>query len=198
MQVLEGLEQRGFNLAYTSSNGSTALHFAASGGHVEAIQYLIKWGCDVHTKNADGSTPLDLARLNGNWEAAEVLTAAVARGSTDLDRQSHRGEEIPSVQQSDRQEAPLALVDADLTNGCRDEASTSSDSDESDNGGLERLHKLVEIGERGASLAADAFLEIGDSVCTLFANKLDKVKKKKEKACTRSLKVSFISVILFT
>lgn len=48
--------------------GRTALHFAAAGGHKEAVEYAIKLGLDVNAKNNNGDTPLHLASWRGSEE----------------------------------------------------------------------------------------------------------------------------------
>ena len=44
--------------------GTTALHAAATGGHIGVIKYLIKKGADFHIKDNEGNSPLNLAPPN--------------------------------------------------------------------------------------------------------------------------------------
>lgn len=51
--------------------GFTALHFASRDGHVEAAQLLLTHGADINQGTAgDGTTPLLMATINGNFDLA--------------------------------------------------------------------------------------------------------------------------------
>ena len=52
-----------------SQNGYTAMHYAAQVGGHDIIKSLIAFGADVHIRDRDGKTPLDVARTSG--EAAK-------------------------------------------------------------------------------------------------------------------------------
>ena len=56
-------------------SGNTALHYAASGGQLEAATLLLKAGADAAAENAYGETPLHFACRNGHLEAATLLLA---------------------------------------------------------------------------------------------------------------------------
>jgi ammonium transporter Rh len=56
----------------------SALHIAASEGHLEVLQELIKEGANVHAKDRFGSTPLDDAIHGGHRVCAETLKLAGA------------------------------------------------------------------------------------------------------------------------
>jgi ankyrin repeat protein len=47
-----------------SVHGHSLLHLAASQGHEEVAQLLVKWGADVNARLLDGSTSLHLASQN--------------------------------------------------------------------------------------------------------------------------------------
>ncbi|MEE9443504.1 MAG: ankyrin repeat domain-containing protein [candidate division Zixibacteria bacterium] len=53
--------------------GNTPLHFAASEGHTEVIEYMIEKGADVDTKSYFGITPLHVAAQNGQQKVIELL-----------------------------------------------------------------------------------------------------------------------------
>lgn len=64
-------------------DGVTALHVAAEGGHLAAVEYLLSLGVDVSVKDDDGRTALTQA-IKGNYgEVATVLVGAGADPNTD-------------------------------------------------------------------------------------------------------------------
>ena len=52
---------------------NTALHYACSGGHTEAVQLLLDKRADVALKNTFNQSPLDLAVDNLHNETAIVM-----------------------------------------------------------------------------------------------------------------------------
>jgi ankyrin repeat protein len=52
---------------------ATALHYAAFGDSVEAVEVLLELGADPQALQLDGHTPLMVAQLNGNARAAAIL-----------------------------------------------------------------------------------------------------------------------------
>ena len=57
-----------------TQNGSTPLHLAAEKGYSDVVQTLIHHGADLHTKNADGKTPLEIALAKKNFiRTTEIL-----------------------------------------------------------------------------------------------------------------------------
>ena len=56
------------------SCGQTPLHYAAAGGHMGVIHYLItKHGCDVKTPNTNGSLPLHIACISGHLSVTQYF-----------------------------------------------------------------------------------------------------------------------------
>ena len=55
--------------------GHTALHLAASRGHVNIVEHLVRMGADATIKDSDGITPLETAMKNGHRQCARVLLA---------------------------------------------------------------------------------------------------------------------------
>ncbi|KAH0428633.1 hypothetical protein CcaCcLH18_08899 [Colletotrichum camelliae] len=66
-----------------SHEGHTPLHFAASAGSVDNIEYLSAHGCDVNARARDGSSPLHIAARNNAVKAAKALIKAGCRSSID-------------------------------------------------------------------------------------------------------------------
>ena len=59
---------------YTDSNGRSPLHYAAAGGSLAVIDYLIKeLGSDPSTPKNDGALPLHIACLNGHLNATKYF-----------------------------------------------------------------------------------------------------------------------------
>jgi ankyrin repeat protein len=59
----------------TDHLGQTALHWAASGGHDEAIEWLISQGATIDAQAKDGDTALHKAAWRGHPSACSVLIA---------------------------------------------------------------------------------------------------------------------------
>ena len=62
----------------------TAIHLAASEGHIQMVLYLIEAGVDPNPKDRWGGTPLDDANREGHTELAKLLR----------DKGAYTGEEI--------------------------------------------------------------------------------------------------------
>lgn len=50
VEILKSLKAAGVNFSATDYNLRTALHVAASNGHLESVNYLLKIGTNVHIK----------------------------------------------------------------------------------------------------------------------------------------------------
>ncbi|KDO25919.1 hypothetical protein SPRG_08860 [Saprolegnia parasitica CBS 223.65] len=59
MRMLYGL---GASVHATDANGNTGLHHAARSDVVKAVKFLLDHGADVHARNNDGETPLDVSK----------------------------------------------------------------------------------------------------------------------------------------
>lgn len=57
----------------TNDVGSTAIHAAASSGHVDVIQQLISWGLSVNEKSKTGMTPFLMAAKHSQTVVMEFL-----------------------------------------------------------------------------------------------------------------------------
>jgi len=68
------LDRRATPFAVDSS-GNSALHYAAGYGRLELLEYLLKVGASVKQCNAQGQTPLTVAKLNDQQQTIKVLQA---------------------------------------------------------------------------------------------------------------------------
>jgi len=64
--------------AKESTFGMTALHVAASKGHIEIVELLLANGSDIEAKEETGRTPLHAAAFRGH---AVVVEALLAKGA---------------------------------------------------------------------------------------------------------------------
>ena len=64
----------GVNVNMMAENGGgTALHFAASKGHLSVVELLVDNKADLNTRNNKGWTPLISASSGGHLEIVELL-----------------------------------------------------------------------------------------------------------------------------
>ena len=60
--------------------GSTSLHWAAHGGHIECLKFLLTQPrCEIDVQNKLGDTPIHSAAWKGHSEAVEILIEKGAR-----------------------------------------------------------------------------------------------------------------------
>jgi ankyrin repeat protein len=69
----------GANVEAKEEAGSTALHFAVVGNHLDVIRFLLEKGADLTTRDAEGTSPLDDAVWRGYLDATAILLANGAR-----------------------------------------------------------------------------------------------------------------------
>ncbi|KAL2287892.1 hypothetical protein FJTKL_04679 [Diaporthe vaccinii] len=77
----------GPDLEASGNRGQTALHLAASYGHVGMIKMLLEAGASPHARSESGSTPAYRAARNGSIAALELL----AEAGSDLDAMTWDG-----------------------------------------------------------------------------------------------------------
>jgi ankyrin repeat protein len=70
---LDRLNDEGPPPALSGKGGMTALHHAARQGNVRTLAALIEGGADVNRNAADGNSPLLVAIINGQFDAALLL-----------------------------------------------------------------------------------------------------------------------------
>uniref|UniRef100_A0A7E4V4X9 asparaginase n=1 Tax=Panagrellus redivivus TaxID=6233 RepID=A0A7E4V4X9_PANRE len=70
---LRNLRLGGANMAAPDCNNTTALHIAAEMGHLETVQYLLKWGASVHARDGKNENPLVKAVHSKNLEVIKLL-----------------------------------------------------------------------------------------------------------------------------
>ena len=87
--------------------GNTATHWAASKGHVAALEVLLRAGADVHARNNGDSTPLHCAALSNQLDCAGVLL----QHGADAALQDEFGDSPLSLaQRADGRDALVALL----------------------------------------------------------------------------------------
>jgi 26S proteasome non-ATPase regulatory subunit 10 len=67
-------------LAAADADGRTTLHWAASGGHLETVQYLMAAGLEVNATDDAGWTPAHVAVSSGHAPVVRALLAGGADG----------------------------------------------------------------------------------------------------------------------
>lgn len=65
-------------LSALNENRQTVLHFAASTGRADMIQFLLSKGAEVNVKDIDGNTPLHMSMLGNSALAVKLLLSAGA------------------------------------------------------------------------------------------------------------------------
>ena len=69
-----------------SRAGRTPLHYAANGGHIDAVKALLANGADVEAERSGGFTPIHDAIVKKHRAVAELLTAHGAKIPNELSR----------------------------------------------------------------------------------------------------------------
>jgi len=76
--LLQTLLISGVRLDAQDYDGRTALHIAASEGHLDAVKYLISHGANPHLKDIRNGDALTDARREGRNEVVEFLEKFIA------------------------------------------------------------------------------------------------------------------------
>jgi len=64
--------------------GCTPLHYAVSAHQIEAAKYLVSCGADCHKMADNGTTPLSMAKMLGDSDLLEALTANSKKDPLDV------------------------------------------------------------------------------------------------------------------
>ncbi|MCH9650059.1 MAG: ankyrin repeat domain-containing protein [Deltaproteobacteria bacterium] len=77
--LLQQLAEQANHIDLVDSDGNTALHHSAGWGHVENVRLLLAAGANIHSRNQDGDTPLDIAEDSEKYRAALLLRTAAEK-----------------------------------------------------------------------------------------------------------------------
>jgi len=118
--------------ADVNKTGWTALHYAASGGHLQVIDFLLENSAYIDAESPNGTTPLMMAAMYGNPESVKLLIQAGADlnvknmvGMTALDfavradRQNSRELIQTGLQRQADRAARMAIPPADSSSASR-------------------------------------------------------------------------------
>ena len=72
--------------AKVNKTGWTPLHYAATGGHLRVMAFLIGAGADVNAESPNGTTPLMMAAMYGNDATVKLLLESGAHADTRNDQ----------------------------------------------------------------------------------------------------------------
>jgi ankyrin repeat protein len=88
LKVLQLFVERGANIHSLLPSGANVMHFAAAGGHIGVVKYLLEHQVAPDVKHDDGPTPLSLAASAGH---AEVVRLLLSTGQVDVNQTSGGG-----------------------------------------------------------------------------------------------------------
>jgi hypothetical protein len=72
---MEAMIQAGINLDLSGEDGNTALHLAASAGHVAVVKLLLAQGAIANTRDAEGKTAMRRAVENGHHSVLRTIVS---------------------------------------------------------------------------------------------------------------------------
>jgi Ankyrin repeats (3 copies)/Ankyrin repeat len=73
LEIAKLLYAYGADASHSDANGSNALHYAAQGGHVQVITFLLDCGVDMDGQGHSGLTPLMEAAAMSRYKALQYL-----------------------------------------------------------------------------------------------------------------------------
>ena len=112
---------QGTDVDTRGSLGDTALHWAARGGHVAAIETLLQKGADIAAANNQGDTALHLAAFKNHVDACKKLVAMGANREA-LNKQNQRPLDMA-------RSVPIKVVVAPEEDDCEGYSGSGSDSE---------------------------------------------------------------------
>jgi uncharacterized protein len=105
VKLLDG----GADVRAKTSDGTTALHWAAHNGQLDLVKRLLKGGADAGARNEYGSSPMQEAALRGDAE----MIAALLKAGADANTVNDDGETVlMTVARTGKVEAAKALIKA--------------------------------------------------------------------------------------
>jgi ankyrin repeat protein len=105
MKLIEG----GADARAKTSDGTTALHWAAHNGQLDLVKRLLKSGADAKARNDYGSSPMQEAALRGD---ADMITALLKAGA-DVESANDDGETaLMTVARTGKVDAAAVLIKA--------------------------------------------------------------------------------------
>ena len=73
MEIILNFYKEKIDVNISDITGATPLHYACSGGYIDVVKLLLKFGADINTIKMSGSTPLHLAILHGHLDLVENI-----------------------------------------------------------------------------------------------------------------------------
>ncbi|XP_068745803.1 ankyrin repeat domain-containing protein 53-like [Montipora capricornis] len=103
LRCVKYLLENGADPSLPTNAGITPVHQAASDGHVKCLQELIKYGAKIDAIDANGHTPMFIARVWGHRACARIL----ANQQWYLDKQRYLIDKLEEEQETKRVEEEM-------------------------------------------------------------------------------------------
>lgn len=140
------VEQEGNSVTKKTHHSRSYLHWAASKGNLELVEYLINKGSDVNYQDSYGSSIIQYAASTGNKNTA-VFDALIAKGA-DIKKKSEDGANLLLLAVSNDKD--LTVTDYFISKGIaltdKDESGATAADYAAKIGNVELIEKLVKRG----------------------------------------------------